>query len=78
MVCPLLLAAAGVCRGRAPPAANARSVHQRTARREEYGPDQVQACARISAELARAHRGEHMPALCSALAEGGQTIPDLA
>lgn len=78
MVCPVLLAAAGVCRGRAPSAVNARSVHQWTARQEEYGPDQVQACACISAELAGAHRGERMPALCSALAKGGQTIPDLA
>lgn len=45
-------------------------------------PDQVGSgagCAHISAELARVHRDrEHMAALCSALAEGGQTIPDLA
>lgn len=43
------------------------------AQQEERGPDQVQPCACISAELARAHGREHVPALRSVLAEGGQT-----
>lgn len=35
-------------------------------------------CAQISAELARVQDREHMAALCSVQAEGGQTIPDVA
>lgn len=73
VVCPVLLAAAGACRGCGPLAANARAVHHQTAQQEERGPDQVQACARVSAELARAHGGEHMCASFMLCAGRGRT-----
>lgn len=41
-------------------AADASSVHQQLPQQEEQGLDQVQECARTSAELGRAHGGECM------------------